>query len=424
MELTNLKRCLHLVIITGIALVLNTTPGYAQELQYDLYDLIEEGLRNSIPYQTDELQKMNTYSNLLSSYFDFLPSATISTSRHYFDTDSKSAGFNLSKSISLNEPTYFNWRRARIDWENARLEFDESRKATVFEIFSRYIRVLEAQKRVMIQQNNLELQEKIYEQIELLYEQQQRALIDLKTSEIALINARISLENAEIDYQRTRELLFLYLNMDDEGYDLREPAIELTDEEFEYSEPIELTIADNNLKRSSISLWQTRLDFLPSISLNYNYSHSYPGKAVTDDLFDFDRYRDSYTLSLTASYSLFNLLEHRQVYQRSKRNLLVQEMQYDYLTSSKEQEFTQLVRDWENQQRLYDLSQQRHELAGENLDMAQERFDLGIMSLLELDQATSDYLEAELDLSTRYYQLMIKQEEINLFLSRRILDRW
>jgi|SRR5690554_505618 len=424
MLLIYLKRFISLAVFASVTLILTVTPGYAQEMQYDLFDLIEQGLSNSIPHQSDELQKMNTYSNLLSSYFDFLPSATISTSRHYFDTDSKSAGFNLSKSISLNEPTYFNWRRARIDWENAKLEFDESKKATVFEIFSRYIRVLEADKRVDIQQNNLELQEKIYEQIELLYQQQQRALIDLKTSEIALINARISLQNAEIEYQRAREVLFHYLNMEDEGYDFREPVIEFTDEKLEYSEPVDLKIADNNLQRSSLSLWQTRLDFLPTISLNYNYSHSYPGQAVTDDLFDFDKYRDSYTVSLTASYSLFNLLQHRQVYQRNKRNLLVQEMQYDYLTSGKEQEFSQLLRDWDNQQKLYELSEQRHELAGENLDMAQERFDLGIMSLLELDQATSDYLESELDLSTRYYQLLIKQEEINLFLSRRILDRW
>ena len=411
------------LLILAIILA-STTTGFALENKYDLFDLIEAGLDKTIPYQTDLLQNRNVHSSLISSYFDFLPSASVRTSHELAPGDSRSAGFYLSKSISLNEPTYFNWRRASIDWENAKLEIDNLRKATVLEIFTRYMNVLESRKRLEIQRNNLELQENIYAQVELLYQQQQRAIIDLRQSEIALINAQISLENAEILYRQARENLFLYLDMEDLGYDLREPEIEITEEEYEYRKPLELYVAENNLKRSSVSLWQSRLDFLPSLTLSYNYQHSYPGRHVTDDIFDFRQYEDSYTIALTASYSLFNLLEHREAHSRNRRNLRIQEMQYDYLSNSKERQFEQMNRSWENQQRVYDLAERRYELAQENMEMARERYNLGISSLLELDQATSDFLEAELDLTSRYYQLLIKQEEINLFLSRRILDRW
>ncbi len=407
-------------------LLLQLFPGrvYAQEPRYDLYELIELGLQQSIPYQTDLLQNKNVYSNLISSYLDILPSATVSTSRHFAEEKFKTAGFSLSKSISLNEPMYFNWRRSSIDWQNAQLDLKDNLKSTAFEIFRRYMNVLESKKRFQIQENNLQIQEKIYQQVELLFYQQQRALIDLKQSEIALINAQISLENAEIQYRQARENLFLYLNIGDLGYDFIDPIIEISQDEIEYSEPVELIQAENNLKKSSISLWQTKLDYLPSLSLSYSYNYRYPGEYVTDNLFDFGKYDDSYTIALTASYSLFNLLQHGQVYRRNHRNLRVQEMQYDYLVNTKENQFEQLIREWDNQNRIYRLAERRQELAVDNLNMAQERFDLGMMSLLELDQATSDYLEAELDLSSRYYQLLIKQEEINLFLSRRILDRW
>lgn len=411
------------LIIIG-SLILLSKPAFSAETKYDLYDLIELGLKQSIPHQTGILQNKNVYSSLLSSYLDFLPSATVSTSRHYSDIDSKSAGFVLSKTVSLNEPTYFNWRRANIDWLNAQLDHQENRKTTAFEIFSLYIRVLENQKRMKIQEKNLQIQEKIYQQIELLYNQQQRALIDLKSSEIALINAQISLENADIQYQQARENLFLYLNVEDLGYSFQEPAIEITEDDFQYTKPIDLLQSENNLKRSSISLLQTRLDFLPSLSLSYSYNYRYTGDVDDDRLFDLDLYDDSYTISLTASYSLFNFIEHRQVYHRNKRNLRIQKMNYDYLTNTKEKRFEQLTREWENEKRIYDLAERRYEIAEETLQMAQERFNLGLLSLLELDQATGDYLQAEIDLSSRYYQLLIKQEEINLFLARKILDRW
>ncbi len=405
-------------------LVCSNKPAFSQEEYYDLFELVELGLERSIPHETAVLQNKNIHSSLISSYLDFLPSLSVSTSRHFSNDETKSAGFSLSKSISLNEPTYFNWRRARIDWQSAGLALEESRKETAFEVFSRYLRVLESKQRVDIQSNNLEVQEKIFDQIELLYEQQQRSLIDLKQSEISLINAQIALENAGIQYENARENLFHYLNITDEGYDLREPDIEINEDDYEYKKPIELLQAEKILEKSTVSLLQTKLDFLPSLSLSYIYNYRYPGDHVTDDLFDFTKYDDSYTISLTASYSLLTPLEHRQVFNRSRRNLRIQEKQYEYQTTNTEKRFEQLIREWTNEQRVYKLVERRYDLAVDNLEMAQERFNLGIMSLLELDQATSDYLEAELELNSRYYQLLIKQEEINLFLSRRILDRW
>jgi len=401
-----------------------TKPVLSEEIKYELFELIELGIDQSLLLETDRLQHQNVYSALLSSYYDFLPSATVSASRNLINDDIETAGFSLSKSISLNEPTYFNWRRARIDWENAQYELEENRKKTAFEIFRLYMMVLESRRRIEIQKSNLDIQKKIFNQIELLYEQQQRSLLDLKQSEIALINAEISYENAQIQHRQARENLFLYLNIEDNGYPLIEPDLALQEEEFEYQAPLELIKTENNLNRTKLSLRQTKLDFLPSLALSYHYNYRYPGPQNAENIWDFREYKDSYTVSLTASYSLLNPVEQRQVYYRSKRSFRAQELQYNYQTANLEKTFMQLTRAWDNEKRVFSLVEKRYELAGDNLQMAQERFNLGIMSLLELDQAVSDYLEAEIDYSTRYYQLLIKQEEINLFLSRRILDRW
>jgi outer membrane protein len=397
---------------------------FSEEQRYELDELIDIGLSQSVGITTEELQYLNSRSSLISSYLDFLPTATFAVGKHYSDRNSKSAGFSLSKSIALNEPTYFNWRRTSIDWENANLLYGKNRLNVVFDIFHHFITVAEAEKRIEIQQKNLSIQERIKEQIELLYELEQRSLIDLKQSQISWINAQIAVENAENRLIQARESLFHYLNLEDDGYPMGEVRLQITDEIYDYETPVEVVKAENDLAKTSLTLTQSKLDFLPRLSLSYNYDYRYPGPPVTNDLFAFDKYEDSYTISLTASYSLFNLVEHRQVYNRTKRNRQIQEIMLDDLDRNKKKQFDQLLRDYNSEKRLYSLAEQRFDLAEETLDMSQSKFDIGILSLLEFDQATKDYLEAELELISREYQLLLKQEELNLFLSRPLLGKW
>jgi len=397
---------------------------YAEDREYNLDDLIEIGLEQATSYQIELLQKKNIHSNLISTYYSFLPSMMVSAGQNYSSVDTRSAGFSLYKGVSLNEPTYFNWRSAKYDQQIAELNFSNFRKKTVFEVFSYYIEVLEAEKRKEIQEKNLEIQVKISKQVETLFELQKKSAIDVKQSQIALINAQIAKESADNSVRQMREKLFHYLNIVDEGYRLKDPEVMVNDDDYEFEYSSDVLKDELNLKKSSLSLFQTKLDFLPRLSASYSYNYSYSSRSPSFDLFDFDKYEDSYTIGLSLSYSLLNPLEHRETYLRSKRSHRIQNMQHDKLRESNELQFSQKKRDWETEKQIYELAQKKFELAEESLEMAEEQFGLGLLSLLELDQARQNFMESEIDLTSRYYQLLIKQEELNLFLSRKILGRW
>jgi outer membrane protein TolC len=221
-----------------------------------------------------------------------------------------------------------------------------------------------------------------------------------------------------------REKLFHYLNIVDEGYRLKDPEVMVNDDDYEFEYSSDVLKDELNLKKSSLSLFQTKLDFLPRLSASYSYNYSYSSRSPSFDLFDFDKYEDSYTIGLSLSYSLLNPLEHRETYLRSKRSHRIQSMQHDKLKESNELQFSQKKRDWETEKQIYELAQKKFELAEESLEMAEEQFGLGLLSLLELDQARQNFMESEIDLTSRYYQLLVKQEELNLFLSRKMLGRW
>lgn len=410
-----------LTVITLIITFLAAAPALMsnQERTYRLEELIELGLENSHERQAEALRLKNSKSSLTSSYLDFLPSASINVGQEYTGDSETSARLSLSKSLYLNDSRYFNWRRSQIDWGNAELSYTENKKTTVFEVFLRVIRVAEAQKRVDIQQRNLAIQERIMQQTELLHRLEQRSLIELKQAEIALINAQLALEDSQKQLKEAREDLFLYLNVDDEGYPIADIDIPLAEELPGYREPVDLTVAKNNLKKTELSLTQSRLNFLPNISLNYSYL-----TRTNNDIFSFDEYRDTYTISLSASYSLFNYVEHRQTHHRNRREKMLQEINIDRMKSNYEKQYEQMIRNLEREDRLYDLAERRKELSEETLELARSRFDQGVLSLIELEQAMKDYQEATIELSNRYYQRLLKQEELNLFLSYPVLGRW
>jgi outer membrane protein TolC len=207
---------------------------YAEDREYNLDDLIEIGLEQATSYQIELLQKKNVHSNLISTYYSFLPSMMVSAGQNYSSVDTRSAGFSLYKGVSLNEPTYFNWRSAKYDQQIAELNFSNFRKKTVFEVFSYYIEVLEAEKRKEIQGKNLEIQVKISKQVETLFELQKKSAIDVKQSQIALINAQIAKESADNSVRQMREKLFHYLNIVDEGYRLKDPEVMVNDDDYEF----------------------------------------------------------------------------------------------------------------------------------------------------------------------------------------------
>lgn len=402
---------------------------------YDLETLIQTGLEKSYDIQAEETSFHNSRSYLTSSWLGLLPSATISASRTnqemniYDDLGyvtgterdwTNSAGFSLTKNISLNESSYYDIRTSILSKQNAELSYEDMRRAVAFNVFSRYLYVLESQKNLAIQAENLQLQEKIHTQIQVQYDTGEKSLLELKQSEISLIDYEIAVNEAENTLIQLRQDLFSYLNLKDGGYELREPEFTIQAAELTFQENNTLFQKRNSLRSSKLSSFQQLMDFLPTLSLGYHYYSN----STSEDLADFDSYKDSYTVSLSASYSIFDIFEKRESYVRSRRNIRIQELDLSISEQDLHDKVSNLESDIRTLRRSRDLYEEKLDLAESNLDMAQEQFRLGMISLLDLDRAKLDYSNAQLSYNNRYYELIRKQEEINQILSKPILGKW
>jgi outer membrane protein TolC len=391
---------------------------------YSLTQLIDQGLMNSATVRAQELTLDNNKSTVSSAYLDILPDATASARAYNVDANDRySAGIGISRSISLDEPTYFNIRTSRLDRKNAELTLQNTRKQVVYDVFDQYLSVLQAQKTLEIDRQNLQVQTSIYEQTQIQNRIGRKTDLDLQQSEIDMLDAQIAVQDDESTLRKARENLFRYIGIEDQGFDLAEAELVTTQPDAQFAEPISITKQRNSLQSSKLSLLQSKIQFLPTTSLGFSYDYS-NDTGRGKDWFKSDEFADTWTVSLSFSYPLFSFLEHGEAYRRMSRSAEIQQVELNDDLRQVKLEHTQMLRDWETSKQTYDLSLRKKSLAGESLAKAQEEYNLGRLSLIDLDKSRVASLESQKTANERFYTLLRVQEQVNLLLSRPVLGKY
>ena len=141
-----MKKILLISIITLLLLGVNL---FAE--QYTLDQLIEVGLSKSYDIREAKVSSSNSVSSFRSSLYGLLPSVNfgIDKGKSYstvfvdslgnhinYDSDwIESGNISISKSFSLNEPSYYNIRNSIYSMDSSNLSFEDTRKKIAFFIY-------------------------------------------------------------------------------------------------------------------------------------------------------------------------------------------------------------------------------------------------------------------------------------------------
>jgi len=424
----NVVKVKKLIALTLICLIglLSANTLYAQ--MYYLKDLINHGLENSIEMVRSHNSLSNATDRKTISYLEILPTASyaLSYNNPYKSPDLFSSGLSIGKSISLNEPTYFNIRRSITEKKIADLSNENQRKKIAYDILAEYINITKHEKSIQTMQENSRLQSRIYNQVKIQYNAGRKTDYELRQSEIDTLNTYIQLLELQEELATKRENLFFRINMQDMGYPIEDYQFTIGEN---YAIPQELNnfnlqIADLNLKQNKTSLTQEYLGLYPNLSAGYNWSANYSNQTLNEEFAKYENYYNTGTLYVTFSYPLFDFLSSGLGYRMSKRGFNLAKYEFDEQKEELEQQVTQLINEIRRMRTTYELYQQRHELARVTLQMAEVRFVQGSISNLDLDKARLQFFESEYQLINQFYSLILKQEEYNFITSNKILGIW
>ena len=396
--------------------------------QYTLDELVGHGLENSYGMLRSELAYESSRSSLSSATWNLLPEAGVNfgISNDFYNSGpaadlSSQAGFSISKTISLNDDAWFNYKYAKLDAAKAELTRQTSASAYAYSVFTAYLDVLSTQRQLSSLQKNLEIQTRVWEQAQVLNQLGKNTSFDVKESEIAVMNARISILQLENSIAAKRAQLFSLVRMDDAGHELAELVPDnnysLPELGPEQSNQVKLLKAD--LKRGELGLTQSFLNYFPRVSLAYNFSRS-----VSGDNFDFDTYGTNHTLGLNFSYSLWNQFKQGQTNKRGDLAQRLAELEIRRQIEDIERSYATLTQELEYLTRLDELYGEKLTQSENQIRIAEERFRLGLIELLELDKTRVEFINSEIAYHNNRYQILARQEAINNLLSQKIQGKW
>lgn len=411
-----------------LAFLLLMLPVCLMAGEYTLEQMINYGLTHSYSVQRNELNAKASVSNLNSAKWNLLPEAMLTAG---VDKDfdpviqnkdlSSSAGISISKTISLNDAAYFNYRQASIENDSAKLRLEQSNRDYAYQVFSAYLDVLSASKRQEALQENLAIQTRVWEQNKVLLQLGKTTPFEVKQSEIAVMNSRIGIIQLENSIASARNKLFALVQMQDEGFDLADIEVQ-TDKEapaFSISGVTELKLLEQDLKKSDLNLKQSFLDYLPKVSVGYSFA-----RRVGGDDFEFDNYSTNHGVNLSLSYSLWNQFKNRESDTRTKISRHITKLSYDSTSEQLERDYADMNRELQYLVRLDELYSERLAQSREQIKQGEERYKLGLIQLLELDKTRTEYIDADIAYNANRYQIIAKQEAINKLLSQQILGKW
>ncbi len=414
-----------------IYLILILLPVVLQAQVYRLDDLIEAGLKNSTAIQRNEINYLTAVSQRKTASLNLLPEVNLGfnadkrlyTKRDLLAQDdfSNSLGLTVSKSISLNDPYWFQYRYSTHDQKTAEIRRESGTSDFAYQVFLIYIDILSAQKRLRSLEESSNIQNRIWEQSRTLWRLGKLTEFDVKQNEIAVMNTQISILRQQNSIDKSRQQLFSLILIPDDGYPLADLEIGVPDQFplLDYDQVNTIRILRQDIKRFDIMRKQDKLDNFPRVTLAYNLSRSASGAD-----FDFDRYQTDHGISLSLSYSLWNHFRNSESTKRDRFTRKLVELNLQDKVDEIEREYSILTGEMNYLKQLHALYQSKLEQSRIQVNKAEERYRLGMITQLELDKTRAEYIDSDIEFHANLYQMLARQEALNHLLSRKILGKW
>lgn len=395
---------------------------------YNIDQLVEIGIKNNLDLQQSELSKELANSQLHKSYWDLVPDVTADFNRTdylYLEKGSthqnNSLGLNVTKTIYLNDPQYYSYKFAKFDKKTSELKYENEKRSFILQIVSAYISLLDSQKQLEVQKSNQTIQENILQQTKILYRQKKNTEFDVTQSEITLLNVQIAITKLNNDISSKRNQLFNLINCQDQGFPLEDLTIkedyQLPD--FNTANNKDIELLQREIDRTDLSLNQTKLSFLPDLSLKYRYA-----KENFSPDFSFDDTSKSHTLMLNASYSLWNFFKNKENYSQTYISKKSKELSLKSKSLNLENQYQQYKDNLNYFKQLDNLYAIKKDNTKLNLVIAEKRYELGMIEQIELDKARFENFDAIQAYESNKYKLIELAEQVNFLLSNKILNKY
>lgn len=372
----------------------------------------------------------------------FLPNLNLSTgaSRNWglqFDQtvgqlrNTSTDGFNMSASSGVNLFNGFadvaSLSAARYQLDAQEYSMERTQQTVVFNVISNFLNVILAEENIAIRQEDVQAQQQLLDQIEEFVRVGSRAISDLYQQQAIAANAESQLLTAESNFQVAKTRLIQVLQLDP-----------LSDYRFIAPDPSELPIsvrsydpenllisaferrADIRAQEASInaaeeSIRASRAGYLPSLNLSASTGSGYSSANQRDDFNTQLENNRSERVGLSLSIPVFNRLNVKRGIEASKVQYNNARLDLENAQQNVAIEVRQAYLDYQTAVKRLEVTEKSLQAADQALRVEQERYEVGASTLVELQQARSQFVNASSQRAQAVFQFHFQHRLIEYY---------
>lgn len=445
----------------GCAVVPGTSWAQPASPQVDTTRVtFEEAIETALAQNTDLKRAQATVresgTQVRSEWMDFAPDLNLSTdlARRVGRNFSQVTGTFTTRSTDFfnmgarSSVTLFNGYEniSSLKQSQTRVRADElnlkrTQREVVFTVMDQYISLLESQEIVRVRREEVEARRQQLRQIREFVDAGSRPISDLYQEQANVAEAEQRLLQAEREEEVNKTRLIQTLQLDPrKPYEFEVPALaadtmqteryqvsELMDEAFERR--LDLRVAEADRRAAERGVTVARSNYYPTLTLSGRYGSDWtsrgripdpdnPGQFLNPGFTDqLDNNRGG-GVTLSLSIPVFQRFQRSTQVQRAK----VQAQNAQYQLDDQRQQVALQVRqaylDYQNAIQQLEAANKRLRAAEQSRAAAQERYNLGSASIVELQNATRDYVDAASQQVRARYNLVFRKKQIDYHVGR------
>lgn len=442
-----MKRLVSLLLLTSFSVL-----AFAQNqpvVKLTLEESVKIAFKNNVTLQKQKNTVTLAKADYLRTIGLFLPDLNAGTSLNYnegtdlfdqadtagnlqiFSVNSKSRSYSWRLSSNLNLfngfSDYLSLEKSSNDLESAKLTFSRSAQSTLLDVSSKYLDVLLKQELLGISKENLVYADEQLKKISEMTRLGSRPLIDLYNQQYQKANAELEVINAEKSLDISKSNLVAALALDPtKEYEIIKPDLALLSSKTDV-QPLDVLMSsalksrpDYQASKLGITsrksqLWQAYSNYLPSLDASWSWNanaRSNSNISIPKQLSD----NRSWSVGLTLSIPIFTRFQNEYQLQSANVSLKNAELDLSDLERTIQISVKQAFLDYVSYKKKLEASETQAKAATTLKETAQERYNVGAGSYVELADAIRQYTSAASGLAQTKYQYEFQKKVLDFYI--------
>lgn len=439
-------------IILSLFLLAIPLMGYAQTQTITLEEAVNIALENNYQLKQAENNLSLAETQVFSAKADYLPSLNSSfngsrnVGRQFIQEDlsfddrttyGMSGNLNANLTIFDGFRNISNLRGAQANKLSQEENLNRMRETIIFNTASRFLQVAVDEELMKIAEATLEASQSQLEQIDAQVEVGSRPTVDLYNQEATVANDELSLIQRENALSVSIAQLLRVMQDDSiEDIDIEMPAIDdmsLAPQELDLQSLIEAALSSRSdyaaqeyaIIDNEMSQKIARSALLPTLSASAGISGRYSDQFIDPVTREISSFSDQFfdqnvnrSLGLSLQIPLFNRWNNKTNIESAKIQLKNSRLQLDNIRFQISEEVRQAYTDYLSLSKELESSERALIAAERALETEQQRYEVGATTLIELNQANANFVQAQSNRVQATYNFVFQDKLLDYFIGQ------